>query len=364
VDAKLKIRNIGKKKLSLVGSKVMILDFSLVPIFATCGFEKTPTLPIILFELFIGLGFAVSMFFLPKVKDKIWQRFGIMAVGVLIFEMFTAPMWHNYKMGEWAYLYHDVSWILTIGWTTLILTTVLVVDKLLPHVRESQRFMIYLGILVFLIVPLEIWAVNINLRGYSPEVNKVLSGISLFKVPIEILYYTPVFTGLIISFYKYWSFVIDDVPLVPLKRRKWVRDITITFIAIFLFEVMVEPMAVNQKFPQWSYIFHDISFFLLGIWIVVIGITAVLIGKFFSHFPIIYRFLIALSITTSLAIPIEGTLIRNGFRIYSESAQHYYTGVIMPVVKIPIEVAFAVPFYMALMIAFIRYWENILDNNL
>ncbi|BDA72226.1 hypothetical protein CAL7716_063920 [Calothrix sp. PCC 7716] len=345
-------------------SKTMISDFSLVPILATCNFDKTPTLPIIIFELFIALGFAVSMFFLPKVKDKMWQRFGIMAVGVLIFEMFTAPMWKNHRMGEWAYLYHDVSWILTIGWTSLILTTVLVIDKLLPHVKESQRFLIYLGILTFLIVPLEIWAVNINLRGYSPEVNKVVSGIFIFRVPIEIFYYTPVFTGLIISFYKYWSFVIDDVPLVPLKRRKWLRDITIAFIGIFLFEVMVEPMAVNQKFPQWSYIFHDISLFIPGIWIVVIGITAVLVGKFFSHFPMLYRFLIALSITTSLAIPIEATFIRNGFRVYSESAQHFYTGVFMPVLKIPIEIAFAVPFYMALMIAFIRYWENILDNNL
>jgi hypothetical protein len=341
-----------------VVSKVMI------SLLATCNFDKTPTLPIILFELFIGLGFVASMFFLPKIKDKIWQRFGIMAVGVLLFEMFTAPMWHNHRMGEWAYLYHDVSWILTIGWTSLILTTVLVVDKLLPQIREPQRFMIYLGTLILLIVPLEVLTVNVNLRGYSPEVNKVLSGISIFRVPIEIFYYTPVFTGLIISFYKYWSFVIDDVPLVPVKRRKWLRDIIIAFAGIFLFEVMVEPMAVNQKFPQWSYIFHDISVFLIGIWVLVIGITAVLIGKFFSHLAIIYRFLIALSITTSLAIPIEASLIRNGFRVYSASAQHFYTGVFMPVLKIPIEVAFAVPFYMALMIAFIRYWENTLNNNL
>lgn len=342
----------------------MMLDFSLVPVLATCNFDKTPTLPIIIFELFIALGFAVSMFFLPKVKDKIWQRFGVMAVGVLIFEMFTAPMWNNHRMGEWAYLYHDVSWILTIGWTTLILTTVLVLDKLLPNIREAQRFIIYLGTLTFLIVPLEIWAVNINLRSYSPEVYKILSGAYLFRVPIEVFYYVPVFTGLIISFYKYWSFVIDDVPLVPLKRRKWLRDITIAFTGIFLFEVMIEPMATNQKLPQWSYIFHDISFFVPGVWIVVIAITAILVGKFFSHFPIIYRFLIALSITTSLAVPIEAALIRNGFRVYSVSAQHYYTGVFMPVLNIPIEVAFAVPFYMALMIAFIRYWENILNNNI
>jgi hypothetical protein len=333
-------------------------------IFATCNFDKTATVPILFFELFVFASFGTAMFILPKIKDKLWQRFLVMALGVLIFELFTAPMWNNHKMGQWAYLYHDVSWILTAGWTTLILSVVLVVDKLLPDTKEWQRFGLYLGILLFAIIPLEIWTVNIGIRGYAPEVLDTTSGTKLLGVPIEILYYTPVFTGIIISFYKYWSFVIDDVPLVPLKRRKWLRDILIAFTGIFLVEVMIEPMARNQNLPQWSYIFHDISFLITGMWIAIIAVTAILVGKFFSFFPIIYRFLIALSITTMLAIPIESGLIRNGIRVYSESAKHYYTGVIMPVMNVPIEVAFAIPCYMALLLAFMRYWENLLDNSL
>lgn len=333
-------------------------------ILATCSFDKTATTAILLFEFFVFAGFITTIFVLPKIKDKIWLRFVAMSVGVLIFELFTAPMWNNHKMGRWAYLYHDVSWILTIGWASLILSVVLIVDKLLSHWKEWQRFAVYLGLLTAIILPLEIWVVNIGIRSYSPEVLKTLSGVSLFGVPIEVLYYIPVFTGLLISFYKYWSLVIDDVPLVPLKNRKWLRDIALAFTSIFLFEVMIEPMATNQKLPQWSYIFHDISILTTGIWILIIAATAIFVGKFFHHYPIIYRFLIALAISSSLALPIESWLINNGYRVYGASATHYYTGVLIPVARIPIEVGFAIPFYMALIIAFIRYWENLLDNSL
>jgi hypothetical protein len=345
-------------------TNIMIPFLKLSPILANCSFDKTPTVPIIIFELFVVAVFAGTLFVLPKIKDRIWLRFTVMAVGVLIFELFTAPMWNNHKMGKWAYLYHDISWVLTIGWTSLILSVVLLVDKLLPTVKEWQRFLLYLGILTVAIIPLEMLVVNIGIRSYSPEVQKAISGLFILGVPIEILYYIPVFTGLIISFYKYWNFAIDDVPLVPLKRRKWLRDSIIAFTGIFLLEVMVEPMVQNQKLPQWSYIFHDISIIITGAWILIIAVTAILVGKFFSHFPLIYRFILALSITTFLAVPLESWLILNGFRVYSTSAQKFYTGVLMPVFNVPIEVAFAIPFYMALIIAFIRYWENLLDNNL
>ncbi|MFK0733199.1 MAG: hypothetical protein ACFKPT_08235 [Gloeotrichia echinulata GP01] len=342
----------------------MISSLVFSPIFANCSFDKTPTVPIVIFELFVVAVFAGSLLFLSKIKDRIWLRFAIMAVGVLIFELFTAPMWNNHKMGQWAYLYHDVSWVLTIGWTSLIMIVVLLVDRLLPTVKEWKRFFLYLVILTFTIIWLEMLVVNIGIRSYSPEVQKAISGVFIWGVPIELLYYTPVFTGLIISFYKYWTFVIEDVPLVPLKRIKWLRDFIITFLGVFLLEVMVEPMVQNQKLPQWSYIFHDISFLITGMWIAIIAVTAILVGKFFSYFPMGYRFLVALSITTILAVPLESWLIVNGFRVYSASAQKFYLGVLIPGLNVPVEIAFAIPCYMALIIAFIRYWENLLDNSL
>ena len=313
------------------------------PLLAHCSFDKNATLPIILFEAFIFAGVGASFFILGKVKDKIWLRFLVMSVGVLIFELFTSPMWNNYKMGQWAYVYHDVSWILTIGWTALILGVVLLVDKFLEHWKEWKRFGVYLGILTALILPLEMIVVNVGLRSYAPEVLGVISGIFILGVPLEVLYY---------------------IPVLPVKGRKWLRSLFIAFLGVFLFEVMIEPIVRNENFPQWSYVFHDISIILIAAWVLIIGVAAVAIARFFIHYPIMARFGIALIITSALAWPLESWLIINKYRIYGESAVKSYTGFTTPWTNLPIEITFAITFYMALIIAFIRYWETVLDNKL
>lgn len=343
----------------------MIVSLYLPPILANCSFDKTPTLPILLFEAFIFLGVAAAAFILPKIKDKVLLRFLAMALGVLLFELFTSPMWNNYRMGWWAYIYHDVSWILTIGWTALILSVVLLTDKFLSGWHEGKKFLTYLVILTAIIVPIEMVVTNVGLRSYAPEVLQAVSGKLLLGVPIEIFYYTPVFTALVIAFYKYWSFAIDDnllVPIKPLKQRKWLRSLLFTLSAIFLFEVMVEPMVKNQNFPQWSYIFHDITLFTIVPWALMIGLTAVLVSLFFIHLPMLYRFLIAVSFAGILAWPLEAWYILNGFRVYTPSVLKHYTGLVLPVTNLPVEILFAIPVYMALIIAFIRYWEISLDN--
>lgn len=333
-------------------------------ILANCAFDKTPTSAILFFEGVVAVGVIACWLVLPRLQTKIQPRFWIMAVGVLIFELFTAPMWHNYRMGIWAYLYRDVSWILTLGWSALILSVVVFTDKLLPQLKEWQRFMVYLVAMTVLTLPLEAWLVGIGLRSYAPEVLSALSGRFLLGVPIEFLYYVPVFTGLVIGFYKYWSFVLDDTLLVPVKRVKWGRGVLLTALAIFLFEVMVEPMVQNVGFPRWSYIFHDISVVMTGIWIGVIALTALLVYRFCLHWPIAYRFLAALVVCTAIAIPIEYGLFVTGYRIYGPSAVHNFSGFVIPVLNAPIEIAFGVPCYMALVIGFIRYWEILLDNRL
>ena len=331
---------------------------------ANCAFDKTPTVPILLFEAFIGIGVIACFLILPRIKDQIFQRFFIIAIAVLIFELFTAPMWHNHRMGDWAYLYRDVSWILTLGWTALILSVVVITDNLLADWKEWKRFFVYQGVLTLLVCFLEAIVVNIGIRSYAPEVLQSLSGVFVAKVPIEVLYYTPVFMGLVISFYKYWCFLIEDQILIPVKRRKWLRGFFITALGIFLFEVMIEPMVSNEKLPQWSFIFHDISLLLTGLWIIVIGLTAILVSRFFIRFSTAQTFIIALIISTALALPIEYWLMMQGYRVYGDSAIHNFSGFMIPNLNLPVEIAFAIPCYMALIIAFIRYWEIVFDNRL
>jgi hypothetical protein len=328
-----------------------------------CNFDKTPNPAILLFELFVLLGVAAAFFILPKIQPKIGVRFLVMCVGVLIFEVFTAPMWHNFKMGWWAYVYRDVSWILTIGWAAMILSVVLLVDHF-SQLKAANRFGLYLLILTALVSVFELIVVNIGIRGYAPEVLQAVSGVFIAGVPIELLYYTPVFTALVISFYKYWSFAIDDQLLAPAKYPHWLRTLIIAFLAVFLFEVMIEPMVSNEKLPQWSYIFHDVSLIMTGLWILSVWLATNLVNKYLLQYSLVQQFLATLLVTGALALPLESWLILNGYRVYRESAIANFTGFTIPFVGVPVEVAFAIPCYMALVIAFIRYWEILIENRL
>jgi hypothetical protein len=323
----------------------------------TCAFDKTATGGIIAFEVFLIVGGLVSLFILSKFKDKVWQRYLVMMLGVFIFEFFTAPMWRNYHLGQWAYIYQDVSWILTMGWSTLILATIILVDHFLTWLREWQRFVLYLVSLTILVFIFEAIVIALGIRSYAPEVEAILLGPHLFNVPIEGLYYIPVFTALVISFYKYWSLALDDEPVVPVKKRRWLATLVISILGVFLFELMIEPMVVNANLPAWSYIYRDVSFLMTGLWVALIWFSIYLVDRLFIHLNLVWRFLIYLGVIGLFVLPIESWFINNGYRLYGPSATANFTGFQTIITQIPVEVAFAIPLYLALVIAFIRYWE-------
>jgi hypothetical protein len=324
---------------------------------ATCSFDKTATGGIIAFEVVVLLGWVASLFILPRFKDKIWRRYAIMALGVFVFEFFTSPMWNNYHMGPWAYVYQDVSWILTLGWSTLILSTIILVDYFWPRPPGGYRFILYLFLLTILGMLAEMVVVNLGLRSYAPEVRETFSGHYLFNVPIEGFYYIPVFTALVISFYKYLSLALDDELVAPVRRRQWVATFLISVLGVFLFELMIEPMVVNMGFPAWSYIYRDVSLLMTGLWVLVIWVCVYLVDRLLINFGLVTRFLVYLGLIGLIVLPLEAWFINQGYRLYGPSATANFTGFTTIITNIPIEVAFAIPLYLALVIAFVRYWE-------
>ena len=105
-----------------------------------CDFDKVASLPIILFEVFVLVGSVGALFVLGKLTNHVLKRFFVVLAGVLIFEVFTSPMWLNYKLGPWAYIYQDVSWVLGVGWSALILTIVTAVDHIFSRWSTGRRF--------------------------------------------------------------------------------------------------------------------------------------------------------------------------------------------------------------------------------
>ena len=291
------------------------------------------------------------------------MRFLIIFTGVIIFELFTAPMWDNIKLGWWAYIYQDVSWILTLGWTTMILTVVLLIDHYFARLSVTKRFLSYLVALTFLVVLAESAVVNLGIRSYSPEVKDALIGVYFIGIPIETLYYVPVFMTLVISFYKYWAYVIDKAILVPVIKGKWFRNFILAVIGVLLFELMIEPMVDNQNFPSWSYIYRDITILMTFTWIIIIWLATALIDKFFIQFNLVQKFIGYLAAIGIFALPLESWLIKNGYRVYGQSAQDNFTGFFTPITHVPVEIAFAIPLYLALIVSFIRFWAITYDNH-
>ncbi len=326
--------------------------------------ERSATGPILIFDLCVIVAAIAAFLVLKPFTKKLWLRAMVMMVGVFLFELFTSPMWHNEHLGRWAYVYCDVSWILTLGWTTLILGVVASVDRWLSHWREPKRFAAYLGILLVLVTLAEMIVVALGIRKYAPEVLEAVSGISWLGVPLEILYYVPVFTSLVIAFYKYWNFVIDDAALVPVKKRKWLRAIVLAFIGVFLFELVVEPLVRSDKFPEWSYIYRDISFLYTGLRVLLIAIGAIVVDKFMIGLSLPLRFAAGVLLISALALPFESWFLANGYRVYGNSAVMNYSGFTTPITGLPVEIVFAIPCYLSLIVCFIRYWEIVFDNGL
>lgn len=341
-----------------------MFDFSSISSNACTSCDKASTLPIISFELFILIGTVIMLYILSRLHNNILKRYGIVAIGVFIFEFFTAPMWNNDHLGNWAYVYQDVSWILTAGWSTLILTVIIFVDKIFKKLIEIQRFLIYLAFLTLIVIFFESIVINIGIRTYAPETLELINNlfIPIFNVPLQGLYYIPVFTGLVIGFYKYWNLILDKKAIVPVKKNKWFRNLLLSFTAVIFFELMVDPMAVNAKFPEWSYFYRDLSIIMSGFWVIIIWLVTTFVDKFFIHLNLSKRFVMYLITAGVIMTPIEGWFIQNGFRIYSPSAVANFSGYNTIIFNTPIEVIFAISFYLALVISLIRYWQIVLDN--
>lgn len=323
-------------------------------------FDKQPTPAIIAFELVVIFGTVALLWLLRRWNARVLAHYGVIATGVLIFEVFTAPMWDNFKLGVWGYVYKDVSWILTLGWSSLIIGTVFMVDRARGHWPEWQRFLAYLVVLTVITAAAEAVVVALGIRSYAPEVMEVARGSYVLggALSLHLLYYVPVFMSLVIAFYKYWVPVIERWPEAR-ARTHWLRSLVIAAVGVFFFEIMIEPMVENRNFPQWSYVYRDISVVMTAFWVVLIWIATYAVDRLLPRVRQSLRFAAYLIVLGIVATPIEAWFINSGYRVYGPSATANFIGIRTAWTDIPIEVALAIPLYLALIITFVRYWERI-----
>ena len=179
-----------------------------------------------LFELGVLVISLTFLVILRKIDKHILRKFGITFIAVLLFEYFTQPLWLNVNLEKWAYLYLDVSWIITVGWTTIILVSMSIVDLYFSKESELERFLFYFFPICFIGVLSEATVLYLGIRKYPAEIVQTLSGHTILGiVPVEALYYIPVFMALVISFSRYWEISFGEsigslIKTIRAKKKK------------------------------------------------------------------------------------------------------------------------------------------------
>ena len=328
-------------------------------------YASWPTPEVALFELSIVIASVLVYRYLNARILRVRQHFALVAIAVFLLEFFTGPMWVTKGLGWWAYVYSDVTWIFTLAWTTMILGTVYAVDHLASRSPSWQRFVLYLVLLTPMALVFEGLNKALGIRTYSPEVLEAAGPwrIAILDVPAAGLYYIPVFMAMVLSFYRHWLPTIEPGDEVR-DRVSPIRRFVLITVAVFMFEIIVEPMATNQHFPAWSYVFHDITIIMTGLWVVIVAVCTYAVDRLLPNVDYRLRFGAYLALIAVIATPIEGWFINNGYRVYGPSATADFIGIRTLVGDLPIEVVAAIPLYLALVISFVRCWDGSIARGL
>jgi hypothetical protein len=155
--------------------------------------------------LIVIITLGILLYMKKSGHKEVMKKFGIMLLAVFLFQIMSEPMWINSNLHSWAYLYGNVSWVLTFGWASIFFLTFLIVDNGFKKMPEKNKFWLYLLVATIITVPAESLILKLGIRSYADILSQTFSGIMipLTLVPIEVLIATPMISALIIPFYKY-----------------------------------------------------------------------------------------------------------------------------------------------------------------
>ena len=168
------------------------------------------------FELAIVLLSVVAVWRLWGSHRPLLRRYCLIFIGVFLFEFSTQLLWQNKGLDWFTYLGPTLNWIITLGWTNIIFFSMLIIDRF----NDSAGLPKFIGCLVLTVLVslfAEQLVLSMGIRGYGPEITSFLTGntVPLLTVPVEALYYMPVFIALILGFVGYWEMALSK----PGRRR-------------------------------------------------------------------------------------------------------------------------------------------------
>jgi|TARA_B100001964_G_C14075833_1_gene527928 hypothetical protein len=172
------------------------------------------------YELTVIALAVVSLLVIKKFDKKVFRNFFVIFIGILLLQYFTQALWLTVGLAKWSYLYQGVNWIITLGRSTMVIVSLAIIDYGFPKISQRVRFGLYfIPILIMGIIGEAVSAARGTIQ-YHPELLNSFSGITMLgNVPIEALYYIPVFMLLAVSFAKYWQLVLDNPEIKKSKNK-------------------------------------------------------------------------------------------------------------------------------------------------
>lgn len=329
-----------------------------------CAFPKEANTPTIFFEALLII-LALALIWALSKNDKMAPvKFFAAFWGATIFEILTQSMWHNYNLGQWAYISADVSWVLGLGWAIITTGCIYLIENKMGLASRWKKFLATIGLFTVFGLAYESLGLLLGYRQYSQEVLNILTKINIpfINVPIEALYFLPVTGALLISFFYFWEQWLGKNIAVPVRRMDFIKTFFVALTAVTIFDVMTHPMIKNVGFPSWGYILGNMNIVLTASGALLLAAIVWLIDYLFKGKGQYFRFTSYVYAALITAVPLEMYFYSNGMRIYGEEFSKVLTGLFIPYTNIPVEVAFGTLLYVMFVMPFISYWSYIFSR--
>jgi len=160
-----------------------------------------------IFELLVILFVALVVYFCQRKDKRTLMRFVYAFLGVLLFEYFTQSLWVNKGLESWAYIYLDISWIITILWSVIIILAIAIVENYMKKASDIKKMLCSVGLITVFGVIEESLVIGFGFREYAPVVQQMLKNSPMIfgSIPLREPIYIFAFMFLVVAFVKYWE---------------------------------------------------------------------------------------------------------------------------------------------------------------
>lgn len=206
-------------------------------------FSPALTSAAIVFEVFVGLlTLLIVLYGTTHYRFFLW-RFFALVFGVFCFEWLTGAIWNISWLGSYAYIYGDISWVMTLAWSSILFGIKFMHDTLVKNKNLLKEFLyivlwgsILLGLLIIILK--DAW-----IFSYSKTMQETLSTAPMiFGRPLESLLYIPTFIFTVYSFYKYWELAMYDKRLFSDYTIHPGKDILVAWVIVCLIWYLMHPL--------------------------------------------------------------------------------------------------------------------------